>query len=55
VENARLLARQEYIEGHDTSQSRYTLRYRATPPPRIDADQPQPDCVPDLMAKYGNG
>lgn len=53
VENARLLARQEYIEGKDTLQTRYVLRYRAIPPARIEATQPQPDCVPDLLAKYG--
>lgn len=55
VENARLLARQEYIEGKNTQKTRYILQWRTFAPPQVDASQPQPDCVPDLLAKYGNG
>jgi hypothetical protein len=54
VENARLLARQEYIEGQNTQQTRYILQYRAFPPARVDDNLDQPDCVQDTLAKYGS-
>jgi hypothetical protein len=53
TENGRLLSRQDFSEGQDTSATRYILQYRHTPPPQLPVDQPQPDCVPELLAKYG--